>query len=228
MSKLSKKFKANKLALRTISALVLILPVITVIYYGGLMYSAFIVMIGLLAGYELCNIVIANTHTTYVPARKRIVILVVGFLYLIGFCMNMIAMRSMDDGFITTIFFFVIVWIADIAAYFTGIAIGGKKLAPQISPSKTYAGLIGAIICSAVVGILMRVILLHDRGVLQSVVSAISICIIAQVGDLVESFFKRYFNVKDSGNIIPGHGGVLDRVDGLLAASYLSWYYISS
>lgn len=110
-----------------------------------------------------------------------------------------------------------VVWATDIGAYAVGKAVGGPKLAARISPNKTWAGLIGGVAASAVVGTLMAPIC-GTPAVVLAALSAV-MAVVAQAGDLGESWVKRRFGVKDSSAIIPGHGGVLDRVDGLLAAA---------
>jgi phosphatidate cytidylyltransferase len=111
-----------------------------------------------------------------------------------------------------------VVWAADICAYFAGRVIGGPKLAPRISPKKTWAGLWGAVAGGAVVGLVVGY-LAGSAGFLRLVVLGGLLAIVEQLGDLFESALKRHYGVKDSGRLIPGHGGVLDRVDGLVAAS---------
>lgn len=108
------------------------------------------------------------------------------------------------------------VWASDTGAYFSGRAIGGPKLAPRISPNKTWAGLIGGMVAAAVAGGAVSGwggYTILPAAALSAVVAALS-----QGGDLAESALKRHFNVKDSGKLIPGHGGILDRVDALLVA----------
>ncbi len=124
-----------------------------------------------------------------------------------------------DDftGFIAMIFIFAVVWGTDIAAYFTGRAIGGKKLAPSISPGKTWSGAIGGAVAAVICGAL--VVLSYMKNVsLWIIILAFILSVLSQVGDLFESFIKRRYKVKDSSHLIPGHGGVMDRIDGLVFA----------
>jgi len=114
---------------------------------------------------------------------------------------------------------FLMVWATDIGAYAAGRTIGGPKIAPKISPNKTWAGLIGGMVSSALIGALMAPYISNDR-IFLTLFSGI-LAVLAQVGDFGESWVKRRFGVKDSSNLIPGHGGVLDRVDGLLAVAPL-------
>lgn len=123
-------------------------------------------------------------------------------------------------GMHTLLWLMVIVWATDIGAYAAGRSIGGPKLAPQISPNKTWAGLIGGVCSAVIVGdIIVWVIDGPDLAILGLFAGILAV--VSQIGDLFESSVKRRFKVKDSSNIIPGHGGVLDRVDGLIAAAPL-------
>lgn len=129
-------------------------------------------------------------------------------------------------GLLAILFLFAVVWATDILAYFVGRAVGGPKLAPAISPGKTQSGALGG----AVGGILAGIVLAEVAGLgsiwLLAVV-ALVLSIVAQAGDLFESWVKRQHGAKDSSALIPGHGGVMDRVDGLVAAA-LALYLIGA
>jgi phosphatidate cytidylyltransferase len=123
-------------------------------------------------------------------------------------------------GFWAIIFLYAVVWSTDIAAFFAGRAFGGARLMPAISPKKTWSGAIGglcgAIVAGGIVSLLAKCPVFVPVIVLAAIAS-----IVTQAGDLFESWIKRRFLVKDSGQLIPGHGGVMDRVDGLVAAALL-------
>jgi len=121
-------------------------------------------------------------------------------------------------GAMTVYWLFALVWATDTGAYVFGRLIGGPKLAPRVSPKKTWAGLIGGMVCAAGVGAAFATLpaTSHAYGPLAALSSVLAV--VAQIGDLFESWVKRRFGVKDAGGIMPGHGGLLDRVDGLLAA----------
>jgi phosphatidate cytidylyltransferase len=124
-------------------------------------------------------------------------------------------------GFTAVLFVFAVVWAADIAAYAAGRSIGGPKLAPRVSPNKTWAGLIGALLAGAAAAALFAV--LEPRAeAIRLVIIGVSLASIAQVGDLVESALKRAFGLKDASDLIPGHGGFMDRMDGLIAAAIVA------
>lgn len=147
-------------------------------------------------------------------AASRRVTAAGGFLY-IG--LPSFALLSLGWVWETLIFWvFVITWATDIFAYFAGRAIGGPKLAPRISPNKTWAGLIGGMAGAGVCGWLLATWFQMEPFFLWS---GAALGAVAQGGDLYESWLKRRAGVKDSGTLLPGHGGVLDRLDGLLAVA---------
>jgi phosphatidate cytidylyltransferase len=122
-------------------------------------------------------------------------------------------------GLPTVLWLFATVAAVDTGAYFAGKGIGGPKLAPLISPNKTWAGLGGGAVAAGLCGLIAAMILGTD--VVSAVAFSISMVLapVAQIGDIAESAVKRYFGVKDSGSILPGHGGILDRIDGLVVAA---------
>lgn len=121
--------------------------------------------------------------------------------------------RGPTDGVLLTTWTMALVWACDTGAYFAGRTIGGPKLMPSVSPNKTWAGLVGGVVAAGVFGWL-----LWDHAGLDWRLAAASpaLAVLAQAGDLYESWLKRRAGVKDSGTILPGHGGVLDRLDGLV------------
>jgi phosphatidate cytidylyltransferase len=125
---------------------------------------------------------------------------------------------SLDSakGFVALMFVLLIVWVTDIGGYFAGRGLGGPKLWPRVSPNKTWAGAIGGFAASLLVAAGFAVAGLGKTGPLLALGAALSV--VSQFGDLFESAVKRRFGVKDSSHIIPGHGGLLDRLDGYVAA----------
>lgn len=124
-------------------------------------------------------------------------------------------------GLLSVLFLFAVVWGTDIAAYFTGRALGGPKLWPRLSPNKTWSGALGGTLIGTLagVGVVMAWGLVFTPAL---VVIGLLLSVVAQSGDLAESAFKRVFGVKDAGWLIPGHGGILDRLDGFAAAALLA------
>jgi phosphatidate cytidylyltransferase len=125
-------------------------------------------------------------------------------------------------GLHAVLFVFACVFATDTFAYFAGRAIGGPKLAPSISPKKTWAGFVGGLAGSIIVALAVMVMVGH-RPTIAMALAAAGLSLASQMGDLFESWIKRRFGKKDSGALIPGHGGLLDRVDGLIFASVAAW-----
>ncbi|BCM19683.1 phosphatidate cytidylyltransferase [Mesorhizobium sp. J8] len=122
------------------------------------------------------------------------------------------------SGLIAILFLFAVVWATDIAAYFVGRAVGGPKLAPSISPGKTQSGALGGAVGGVIAGVLLAIVA-GAGNLVQLGLVALALSVVSQIGDLFESWVKRRHGAKDSSNLIPGHGGVMDRVDGLVAAA---------
>jgi len=122
-----------------------------------------------------------------------------------------------EEGFLALIFLFAVVW-TDISAYFVGRAVGGPKLMPQVSPKKTWAGALGGLLAAVAVAIAVAK-LASLTAWFAFAMLAVVLSLSAQAGDLFESFLKRRFGAKDSSHLIPGHGGLMDRLDGFVTAS---------
>jgi phosphatidate cytidylyltransferase len=144
-----------------------------------------------------------------------------GTLWITLAALSFLWLAQMPGGGRETAFWLLgLVWANDIAAYAVGRAVGGPKLAHRWSPKKTWAGFFGGVISAGLFGLLWSgVVWQHNTSV--AIVSAL-LAMAAQLGDLAESLAKRHFGVKDSSGLIPGHGGLLDRVDGLMAASMVA------
>lgn len=142
-----------------------------------------------------------------------------GFIFLstiyvgIGFYFLILARMN---GLNYVLFALLIIWATDTGAYFFGNALGKKKLWPEISPNKTVAGALGGIFIACVVGIIFQLIYPFEHSMLVIVLVTIIVSIVGQIGDLVASAYKRHYKVKDSGHLLPGHGGILDRMDSLI------------
>ncbi len=119
-------------------------------------------------------------------------------------------------GFLAVLFVCLVVWVSDISAYVSGRVVGGPKLWPELSPNKTWAGFLGAVVGSAVAGALFAEFV-TGGVVVTAALTALVLGGVAQLGDLAESALKRHFNVKDVSGLIPGHGGFMDRLDSIVA-----------
>lgn len=131
----------------------------------------------------------------------------IGFYYFI---------ETRESGLVYIFYSLFIIWATDSGAYFIGRSLGKNKLWPEISPNKTIEGSIGGVICALLVAVLFIFFTNIDASFIQLAVITIILSVFGQIGDLVESALKRHYQVKDSGNILPGHGGILDRFDSLL------------
>lgn len=140
----------------------------------------------------------------------------IGFLYILIPIWSVLLLRDIDSNIV--LWMFCVIWATDIFAYFAGKNIGGPKLAPTISPNKTWSGLIGGVVASMIIGLLSSFMFVKGNIIFFTVISGL-LAVIEQLSDLLESKFKRIFGVKDSGNIIPGHGGILDRLDGMMVVA---------
>ncbi len=153
---------------------------------------------------------------------------IAGILYVGWLLSYLVALRGLDDGRNWIFFAFLVTFASDTTAFFTGRALGRHHLAPQVSPSKTWEGAVGGILGATIVSlffILPTPLNLHlSWG--QAMLLGLLVSILGQLGDLVESLFKRNMGVKDSGRLIPGHGGFLDRMDSVVFAGIVVYYYV--
>jgi phosphatidate cytidylyltransferase len=124
--------------------------------------------------------------------------------------------ETRDAGIVYIFYSLFMIWATDSGAYFIGKATGKTKLWPEISPNKTVEGSIGGVVSALLVAVLFAIFSEINATIFTLMAITVVLSIFGQIGDLVQSAFKRHFNVKDSGNILPGHGGILDRFDSLL------------
>jgi phosphatidate cytidylyltransferase len=178
--------------------------------------------------FALCFLVFSYNYS---KSGGSVRLLIGGIVYIAFSCGVMIWIRNgTENGLYHMLTLLCIVWGSDIAAYFTGKTLGGPKLAPTISPKKTWSGFfgssIGAGLIAAVLAIpafvsYLNVATLGGMGMIGYFVMGFILAMFGQAGDLLISIFKRHFDVKDTGALIPGHGGILDRIDALLLVALL-------
>lgn len=152
-----------------------------------------------------------------------------GAFYVAVPCGSLIWLRCVafpgEAGYKAVLYLLLVVCATDIGAYFAGRRIGGPKLAPTISPSKTWAGLAGGVVCAAIMGAVCATFTPYPPSLIACMDLGALLALVAQGGDLFESWMKRRAGVKDSGTLIPGHGGILDRVDGLIfTVPLFAWF----
>ncbi len=189
---------------RIITSLVLIPLALYAIYFSKNLFLFIAIAITILMTIEWLDM-IKNSHEI---TKWRLV----GFFYILIPIYAVIRLRFIDEDIV--FWMFAIIWATDIFAFFAGRTLGGPKLAPTISPNKTWSGMAGGVLASAIIGFISA--FMFTGSVMFFVFASIFLSLIEQISDLLESKFKRIFGVKDSGNIIPGHGGILDRLDGMM------------
>lgn len=154
-------------------------------------------------------------------------VLVFGVLY-IGITLgHLLLTRALEGGEFLIFFLFLVTWAGDTGAYYAGMGLGRRQLAPVISPNKTVEGLIGGLILAVVAALVARAWFLPSFSVTDCVAIGLLLTMAGVLGDLTESALKRSAGVKDSGTVIPAHGGMLDRLDSLLLAAPAFYYYVT-
>ena len=206
--------KKSDLGVRTASAVVMIAVAGSALWLGGYWWTAFVAAVALGVLWEWWGLVWAFAPGLTASAGW----LVLGLIYIGGAAYMLVFLRIPEFGPAPILLLVSTVIAVDVGAYFAGRTIGGPKIAPSISPSKTWAGLAGGMVAAT----LIVWIGAHEVGKLNPwlIVGAPLVAIVAQIGDFFESWLKRRAGVKDSGALIPGHGGLFDRVDGLIAVAF--------
>jgi phosphatidate cytidylyltransferase len=186
---------------------------------AGFAVAVVIAVLAVGTGHLLVACAVAVFAALVAAALFRGTWLPAGILYSSALGVGIMAIREAPDyGFAALFFVLAVVWATDSGAFFAGRYIGGPKLSPIISPKKTWAGAIGGLVAAALAGCAAARLTQNVPLTLPLVGVALVLSVFCQAGDLYESWIKRHFGAKDSGNIIPGHGGIMDRVDGLIFA----------
>ncbi len=174
------------------------------------------------------GLVMAETVFTY-PKTTLPEMMYLAFvnIYCTWLPLHMISLRLLPEGSWMLMSVFIMVWVCDSGAYFSGYFLGKHKMAPHLSPKKTIEGGVGGVLLTVVAALIIQRFLPIAPNMLNAVVVALLVAFGAIVGDLFESYLKRSFGVKDSGNILPGHGGFADRFDSFLMVAPLCLYYFS-
>jgi phosphatidate cytidylyltransferase len=206
--------KKSDLGVRTLSAIVMVAVAGTALWLGGWVWTAFVALVALGVLWEWTNLVLLFEQRI----ARRVIWLMGGCAY-VGLGATVLAVLRFDlIGLIFALLILCSVVCVDVGAYFAGRTFGGPKIAPSLSPSKTWAGLAGgAVVATAFLWLAPAQPL---KGQVLAFLIGPLLAVIAQTGDFFESWMKRKAGVKDSGALIPGHGGLFDRVDGLLAVSF--------
>lgn len=197
---------SDELKTRIISGAVMAIMVLSALALGGMFFIGLIMLAALQMIREWDSITL----------NENILWRLMGLVYVAIPCACLLWIRSKPEGALLILTLLLAVWATDIGAYFAGRLIGGPKLAPTISPNKTWAGLGGGMIASALITAIAVSFSPYPASIGAALWIGITLAILGQAGDLFESWLKRRAGVKDSGALIPGHGGLLDRIDGLI------------
>ncbi len=200
---------------RIASALVLAVAALVVIWYGGVIFDLVIGAVTIALWWEWASL-----------CRRggSLALLVAGLVWIALAASALVSLRADPaTGLGNVMFVAFLVWATDIGAYVAGRAMGGPRLAPHISPGKTWSGAVGGLLGAVAAGLLVAGLQGPATGLLTAAGIAAFLSIVGQAGDLLESLAKRHFGVKDSGHLIPGHGGALDRLDAMLAVLPVVW-----
>jgi phosphatidate cytidylyltransferase len=200
----------NELALRTVTGIVLIAAALLAAVQGGNIFALLVAALATLMFYEWTRIARGWGPGWYIS----------GFFYALLPALSLLWIRERDvHGLYLLIWAFIVTWATDIGAYFAGRRFGSRKLAPALSPNKTVEGLYGGIAAATILGGAWAIA--AQLGLALLFLAPV-LALAAQGGDLFESGMKRRAGVKDSGSFLPGHGGVLDRLDGLVPVAVLT------
>lgn len=221
----------SDLGVRTLSSVAMMSVAIGAIWLGGYAFMTLIVLVGLGVYREFAKLALVVARN--VPAR--IIWLVGGLLYVGLACYTLLRFSAPLFGMTPTIMLIAGVIGTDIGAYFAGRTFGGPKIAPRISPSKTWSGLLGGMVGAGLTMIAIQAAIYAFKGGnagdgdvyltygwQRLALTGAALAIVAQTGDFFESWMKRRAGVKDSGRLIPGHGGLFDRTDGLIAVAFVA------
>ena len=196
-------------AMRVASTLRLAPLVLYLVWLGGWAFWGLVLLAFTICVYEGLEL--------SVRTKWPLILAPLTVMYLATAITSFVLLREM--GPLPVFALLIAIWATDICAYGAGRLIGGPKMAPSISPNKTWAGLAGGMLGSVAAFLIFAQITPGYEDVVSLIVIGAIIALVGQIGDLMESFLKRQAGSKDSGNLIPGHGGLLDRIDGLLLAA---------
>jgi phosphatidate cytidylyltransferase len=225
------RLNTSDVAVRSLSALIMVAVAATALWLGGWYWTGLVALVALGVVWEWCELVLGLTRS----AIGRLIWTIGGVVY-VGIAasglayLRIVPVITDREAIVLTLTIILPVIATDIGAYFAGRTIGGPKIAPAISPSKTWAGLFGAIVLASLALVLLSQWSSGGAAAVnwrEAVLGGLVVAVVAQAGDFFESWMKRRAGVKDSGTLIPGHGGVLDRLDGVVTslpvAALLVW-----
>jgi phosphatidate cytidylyltransferase len=219
----------SDLGIRTLSSVAMMSVAIVAIWLGGYTFMGLVIAVGLGVFFEFTKLVFGFTRSPL----ARILWLLGGLGYVGLACFTLMLFSAPFFGMTPAILLIAGVIGTDVGAYFAGRSIGGAKIAPRISPSKTWSGLFGGMMGAGLMMVVIQAGIFAFRGGnagdgdvylaygwFRLMLTGAALAVVAQMGDFFESWMKRRAGVKDSGRLIPGHGGLFDRTDGLIAVAF--------
>lgn len=221
----------SDLGVRTLSSVAMMSVAIAAIWIGGYAFMALVIFVGLGVFWEFFRLVTGFAK----DGLSRIIWTVFGLFYVGLACFTLLVFSAQFFGMTPAIMLIAGVIGTDVGAYFAGRTFGGPKIAPRISPSKTWSGLLGGMAGAGLTMVAIQAIIYWTRegglghddiyltyGWQRLLLTGVVLAAVAQSGDFFESWMKRRAGVKDSGRLIPGHGGLFDRTDGLIAVAFVA------
>lgn len=211
----------SDLGIRTTSGVIMMSIAVAAVWFGGYAFMALVILVGMGVYWEYSRLVLGFAE----GRTPRILWLLGGLVYVGLACFTLLLFSAPFFGKIVTVVLIAGVIGTDVGAYFAGRTIGGPKIAPKISPSKTWSGLVGGMIGAGLLMIAAQNVFHLNYTFVYSpfitFLAGAALAVTAQAGDFFESWMKRRAGVKDSGRLIPGHGGLFDRTDGLIAVAFV-------
>lgn len=217
------------------SRFTMVLLGVSCIFFVGYDNSSFTTRVGngivplFIAMATLCVFAVLCIKLVLFPRKllfqQPLSVVVIGIVYICIYLSFLVTIRNSTDGILWIFFILLVLWMGDTGAYIVGSMIGRTKLYPAVSPNKTLEGALAGLVFSLVTGLACRKVFLPAISMNHCILLTAGTSLIGQLGDLCESVFKRERGFKDSGNILPGHGGILDRIDSLLFAAPFLYYY---
>ncbi|HBN26671.1 MAG TPA: phosphatidate cytidylyltransferase [Desulfobacteraceae bacterium] len=198
---------------------------------SGIIFASFYRLFNVVSSLIAVNLIILSLISIIYFKKDEFILEAVakqikGVVYIPLFLSYLVIIRSGENGILSIFLILVLIILGDTGAFYAGTCFGRHKLAPVVSPGKTIEGSIGGLGATLLGGIFFRYYFMPQLNLGMAIIFFLCIGIAGQAGDLFESLFKRRAGVKDSGNILPGHGGILDRIDALLFASPVAYVFM--
>ena len=199
---------------RLLSTAIIVPPVIAAVYLNGIVFTALLLAAVILMAFEWHRMI------RHRPRLSRLKWTAIGVCWIGIPALGLYYLENQEQGYIFVFWLLLVVVVTDISAYIVGSLVGGPKLVPKISPGKTWSGLVGGLVFGTLASLVYGLTLEAPSD--QMILMGLLFSTLGQISDLMESAIKRHFGIKDTGALIPGHGGILDRTDSLILTAPLA------